>query len=168
MHIIPADLNAEIGPCFWEKTVKFEVLQCCLMMLKGAISLCIIILIVIVSSDTIPYACSTNFNHYPFCNASLSTKDRVNDLISRLTLDEKATLLTARESPLNFLPRLGLPEFDWGTPCIHAVRAHCGTSCATTFPEPNGLGATFNRTLISNVSFVMGLELRALWLLGVS
>lgn len=63
----------------------------------------------------------------------MSTKDRVNDLISRLTLDEKAILLTARESPLNFIERLGIPEYDWGTNCEHALLARCGSSCPTGY-----------------------------------
>ena len=63
--------------------------------------------------DTIPAACSTNYDHFDFCNTSLSINNRVNNLISLLTLDEKAMLLTARESPLNFIPRLGIPEYDW-------------------------------------------------------
>eukprot|EP01084_Bolivina_argentea_P194019 332854_1 len=125
------------------------------------------VVINLIQSDMIPYACSPNFNHFSFCNTSLSITARVNNLISYLTIDEKAMLLTARESPLNFIPRLGIPEWDWGTPCIHSVQAKCGSRCATIFPEPNALGATFNETLISNISFAMGLELRALWLEGI-
>ena len=64
-------------------------------------------------SDTIPVACTSNYDHFDFCNTKLSVDDRVNNLISLLTLDEKAMLLTARESPLNFIPRLGIPEYDW-------------------------------------------------------
>eukprot|EP01083_Nonionella_stella_P159884 522045_1 len=117
--------------------------------------------------DTIPVACSKNFNSYPFCDTTLSLNDRVHSLISLLTLEEKATLLTARESPLNFIPRLGIPEYDWGTNCIHSAQSRCGSACSTVFPEPNALGASFNKTLISNISLAIGLELRALWLQGL-
>ena len=39
-------------------------------------------------------------SRFPFCNTSLTYDERVYDLISRLTLEEKPLLLTARESPL--------------------------------------------------------------------
>ncbi len=119
------------------------------------------------NGDTIPVACSQNFNSYKFCDTKLSIDDRVNNLISMLTLEEKAKLLTARESPLNFISRLGIPEYDWGANCIHSAQARCGSACATVFPEPNALGASFNKTLISNMSFAIGLELRSLWLQGL-
>ena len=51
---------------------------------------------------------------YPFCNVSLTVEERVADLVSRIQPEEKAPLLTARESPLGGIPRLGLPEYDWG------------------------------------------------------
>ena len=54
-----------------------------------------------------------------------------------------------------------------GTNCIHGVQSRCGSDCASLFPEPNCLGSTFNKTLISNISAAIGLELRALWLQGI-
>ena len=98
------------------------------------------VLLGFVKPDTIPVACTSNFNKFPFCNTSLSIDDRVDNLISYLTVDEKAMLLTARESPLNFIPRLGIPEYNWGANCIHSAQARCGSSCATIFTEPNVLG----------------------------
>jgi len=115
----------------------------------------------------IPMACMQNFKDFAFCDTSLSITDRVNKLISMLTLEEKAMLLTARQSPFNAIPRLGIPEYDWGTNCIHSAQTRCGSSCATVFPEPNALGATWNRTLVTNMATAIGLELRALWLQGM-
>ena len=43
--------------------------------------------------------------------------ERVKDLISRLDDSEKPYLLTARESPKGSIPRLGIPEYDWGGNC---------------------------------------------------
>lgn len=117
--------------------------------------------------DTVPVACYGFNSHYQFCNRSLPFSDRINNLISLLTLDEKAILLAARQSPSNSIPRLGIPEYDFGTNCIHSVLSRCGSHCPTIFPEPNGLGATFNKSLISNMSAAIGLELRALWAEGV-
>ena len=88
-------------------------------------------LITFSNGDTVPVACSQNFNSYKFCDTKLSIDDRVNNLISMLTLEEKAKLLTARESPLNSIPRLGIPEYDWGANCIHSAQARCGSACAT-------------------------------------
>eukprot|EP01084_Bolivina_argentea_P134189 236737_1 len=82
------------------------------------------------AADTIPVACSANYNSFKFCDTKFSVTDRVNNLISLLTLEEKAKLLTARQSPLNFIPRLGIPEYDWGANCIHSVQSRCGSNCA--------------------------------------
>lgn len=49
------------------------------------------------------------------------------DLIGRLSIAEKGMLLTARESPLGNVSRLGLPAYDWGTNCLHGVQARCET-----------------------------------------
>ena len=101
---------------------------------------------------------------YPFCNTSLSIEERVADLVGKLELPEKAPLLTARESPLGAVPRLGLPEYDWGTNCIHGVQSRCGSKCPTSFPNPNAQGAAWNRSLWKEMALVTGVELRALWL----
>ena len=119
------------------------------------------------SDDTVPVACNKWNSKFPFCDTSLPLDTRIKDLISRLTLDEKAVQLTARESPSNAIPRLGIPEYNWGTNCIHSVLSGCGSYCPTMFPEPNGLGATFNKSLIYNISTAIGLEMRALWAEGV-
>lgn len=117
---------------------------------------------------TIPRACSTpETSGYPFCNPALPLDDRIHDLISRLTLEEKPYLLTARESPLGNISRLGIPEYDWGGNCIHGVQSRCGTRCPTSFPNPNHLGATFNRSVWLGMGHVIGVEVRSLWLQGV-
>eukprot|EP01062_Namystynia_karyoxenos_P065837 TRINITY_DN59893_c0_g1_i1.p1 TRINITY_DN59893_c0_g1~~TRINITY_DN59893_c0_g1_i1.p1 ORF type:complete len:804 (+),score=280.33 TRINITY_DN59893_c0_g1_i1:86-2413(+) len=117
----------------------------------------------------IPRACVAPHDKYPFCDPKRPMADRVNDLISRLTLEEKPYLLVARESPLGNISRLGIPEYDWGGNCIHGVQSRCSPAgvCPTSFPNPNALGATFNRTVWRGMGKVIGLELRALWLQNV-
>jgi hypothetical protein len=54
---------------------------------------------------------------YKFCDASLTPAERAADIVSRLTLDEKPALMTARHSAA--VPRLGIPAYDWGVNSIH-------------------------------------------------
>jgi beta-glucosidase-like glycosyl hydrolase len=64
---------------------------------------------------------------------------------------------------------------DWGGNCIHGVQSRCaplnadGTNgrCPTSFPNPNTLGATFNKTIWKAMGKVIGVELRSLWLQNV-
>ena len=121
------------------------------------------------STVKIPRACLPPHDTYPFCNASLPLSTRVDDLISRLTLDEKPTLLVARNSPNGNISRLGVPEYDWGGNCIHGVQSRCAADgrCPTSYPNPNALGASFNKTVWRGMGEVIGLELRSLWLQGV-
>ena len=63
---------------------------------------------------------------------------RVDDLISRLTLEEKAQQLV---NQARAIPRLQVPNYDWWSEALHGV-ANAGT--ATVFPEPVGLAATFD------------------------
>ena len=89
--------------------------------------------------------------------------------------------MEARQSPDSNISRLGLfsyhslqhrsscqdiPNYDWGLNCIHGVQSMCGTHCATSFPSPNALGATFNRDIWLGMAQVIGIETRALWLEG--
>ena len=80
--------------------------------------------------------------------------------------------LAARGSPrgnITPVPSLGVPAFDWGLNALHGVQSSCGSaSCATSFPMPNALGATFNTSLVKDMAAVIGVELRALWLEGAT
>ena len=72
------------------------------------------------------------------------------------------------------ISRLGIPEYDWGGNCIHGVQSMCGkgpdglgTLCPTSFPDPNFLGSSLNKSSWKAMGAVIGLELRSLWLQGV-
>lgn len=80
---------------------------------------------------------------------------RVNDLISRMTLEEKASQLV---NQARAIPRLHVDAYDWWSEALHGV-ANAGT--ATVFPEPIGLGATFDSPLIHNMAVVISTEGRA-------
>src|SRR5690349_13981563 len=91
----------------------------------------------------------------PYLNPSLPTAQRVDDLISRMTLEEKASQLV---NQARAIPRLQVPAYDWWSEALHGV-ANAGT--ATVFPEPVGLAATFDDALIHEMAVVIGTEARA-------
>jgi beta-glucosidase len=80
---------------------------------------------------------------------------RVEDLIGRMTLEEKASQLV---NQARAIPRLQVPAYDWWSEALHGV-ANAGT--ATVFPEPIGLAATFDDPLIHQMAIVIGTEARA-------
>src|SRR5262252_9375006 len=90
----------------------------------------------------------------PYLNPSLPVETRVNDLISRMTLEEKASQLV---NQARAIPRLHVPAYDWWSEALHGV-ARAGT--ATVFPEPIGLAATFDVPLIYDMAVVIGTEAR--------
>ncbi len=80
---------------------------------------------------------------------------RVDDLVSKMTLEEKASQLV---NQARAIPRLHVPAYDWWSEALHGV-ANAGT--ATVFPEPIGLAATFDVPLIHDMAVVIGTEARA-------
>jgi beta-glucosidase len=72
-----------------------------------------------------------------------------------MTLEEKASQLV---NQARAIPRLQVPAYDWWSEALHGV-ANAGI--ATVFPEPIGLGATFDSPLIHNMAIIIGTEGRA-------
>jgi beta-glucosidase len=91
----------------------------------------------------------------PYLNPSLPMKERVDDLVGRMTLEEKASQLV---NQARAIPRLQVPAYDWWSEALHGV-ANAGT--ATVFPEPIGLAATFDAPLIHDMAVVISTEARA-------
>ena len=77
----------------------------------------------------------------PYMNPKLSPEERVADLVSRMTLEEKASQLV---NQARAVPRLKIPAYDWWSEALHGVVA-----TGTVFPEPIGLAATFDVPLHS-------------------
>ena len=76
---------------------------------------------------------------YPFQDPSLSIEKRVNDLVSRLTLEEKV-LQMLNSTPA--IKRLNIPAYDWWNECLHGVaRTKFKT---TSYPQAIGMAATFD------------------------
>ncbi|MFW6224555.1 MAG: glycoside hydrolase family 3 protein, partial [Bacteroidota bacterium] len=94
---------------------------------------------------------------FPFQNPELARDERIQDLISRLTLEEKVSQMM-HESPE--IERLDIPAYNWWNECLHGV-ARAGS--ATVFPQAIGMGATFDDQLINNVSTAISDEARAMY-----
>jgi len=91
----------------------------------------------------------------PYLNPSLPTNERVDDLVARMTLEEKTSQLV---NQARAIPRLQVPAYDWWSEALHGV-ANAGT--ATVFPEPIGLAATFDVPLIHEMAVIISTEARA-------
>jgi beta-glucosidase len=94
-------------------------------------------------------------NQFPFQNPALPVDERVHDLISRMTLQEKVTQFFNHSEAI---PRLGVPAYDWWNECLHGV-ARAGT--ATVFPQAIGMAATFDEDLMFRIGTAVSDEARA-------
>ncbi|KZS40916.1 glucan 1,4-alpha-glucosidase [Aquimarina aggregata] len=92
---------------------------------------------------------------YNFQDSSLEIDERVNDMISQMTLSEKVSQMRY-DAPA--IARLGIPEYNWWNECLHGV-ARAGE--ATVFPQAIGMGATFDKSLIFKVGTAISDEARA-------
>ncbi len=88
-------------------------------------------------------------------DTSLPIEERVEDLVSRMTLAEKVSQLVHGAAAIG---RLGIPEYNWWNECLHGV-ARAGI--ATVFPQAIGMAATWNVDLIGRVADVISTEARA-------
>ena len=90
----------------------------------------------------------------PYLDPALSPEKRAADLVSRMTLEEKV-LQMQNSAPA--IPRLGVPVYNWWNEALHGVAQRR----ATVFPEPIGLGATFDAELVHRMADVISTEARA-------
>lgn len=94
----------------------------------------------------------TSFEWY---DMSLPMEDRIDALISAMTVDEKISQLMNANAPI---PRLGVKEYDWWNECLHGVARN---GRATVFPQAIALGATFDTKLAFQVATAISDEARA-------
>jgi beta-glucosidase len=105
-----------------------------------------------VSAQTSAAESTTNA---PYMNPQLPIDVRVDDLVSRMTLEEKASQLV---NQARAIPRLNVPEYDYWSEGLHGV-ANAGF--ATVFPQAIALGATWDAPLLHDVAIVIATEARA-------
>jgi len=92
---------------------------------------------------------------FPYQNPNLSSEERAKDLISRLTLEEKAILMCDISDAI---PRLGIKKFNWWSEALHGL-ANNGN--VTVFPEPVGMAASFDDALLYRIFNAVSDETRA-------
>lgn len=91
---------------------------------------------------------------YPFQDETLEINSRIDDLISQLTLEEKASLMLHNNPSID---RLNIPEYNWWNESLHGV-ARAGK--ATVFPQSIGLAATFDNDLLYRIASAISDEAR--------
>src|SRR5947209_3230759 len=90
-----------------------------------------------------------------YIDPSLPLEQRVNDLVSRITLEEKVAQM---QDVAPGISRLGIPAYDWWNEGLHGV-ARAGQ--ATVFPQAIGIAATWDTDLMHRIADVISTEARA-------
>ncbi|RJE74519.1 xylan 1,4-beta-xylosidase [Reichenbachiella sp. MSK19-1] len=88
-------------------------------------------------------------------NPDLSFDERADDLISRMTLEEKAALMCDISEAI---PRLGIKKFNWWSEALHG---YANNDNVTVFPEPIGMAASFDDELLYHIFDAVSDEGRA-------
>lgn len=90
-----------------------------------------------------------------YLNPDAPLEERVNDLISRMTLEEKVSQMC---NSCAAIPRLGIPAYDYWSEALHGVARN---GKATVFPQAIGMAATWDTELIERVADAIASEARA-------
>lgn len=100
-------------------------------------------------------SCNQSKYEFPFRNPDLPVDERVEDLLGRLTPEEKVGQMM-NQTPA--IERLGIPEYDWWNEALHGV-ARAGR--ATVFPQAIGMAATFDDNALYETFTMVSDEARA-------
>lgn len=116
----------------------------------------------VLAQNTPVFACDINKNpglrNFSFCDSSLDVQTRVDDLVKRLTLQEKIVNLVDNAGSID---RLGIPKYEWWSEALHGV-SYVGPGThfssvvpgATSFPQVILTAASFNETLFKTIGKV--------------
>lgn len=114
--------------------------------MRKVIAICVVLL---------PFSCNRIDYEFPFQDPELSIEARVDDLVGRMTIEEKIGQMM-NSAPA--IERLGVPEYDWWNEALHGV-ARAGL--ATVYPQAIGLAATWDEDMMFRVSTAISDEARA-------
>ena len=99
---------------------------------------------------------------FPFQDPALPWADRIDDLVSRLTLEEKVGQMShggaAWNSPTPEIKRLGVKPYQWGTECLSGD-VYAGP--ATSFPMSINMASAFDVNMVQRAARATALEVRA-------
>ncbi len=98
------------------------------------------------------FTCRSQAEPLPaYLNTALPAQQRAQDLVQRMTVEEKVTQLVNQSRAI---PRLKVPAYDWWSEALHGVASN-GT---TEFPEPIALAAAFDAEAVHRMAIVIGTE----------
>ncbi|HKR27833.1 MAG TPA: hypothetical protein VJS11_10265, partial [Acidobacteriaceae bacterium] len=106
---------------------------------------------ILLCAALVPCAIAQEASKAPYLNPQLSPVERAKDLVSRMTLEEKASQLVNDARPIQ---RLGVPAYNWWSEALHGVI----DNGVTEFPEPIGLAATFDVPGVHAMGTDIGVE----------
>ncbi|NIJ44898.1 beta-glucosidase [Wenyingzhuangia heitensis] len=98
--------------------------------------------------------------NFSFQDTKLPIDERVEVLVSQMTLEEKIEQL---RNGAPAIPRLGVPDYDWWNEALHGVARN---GKATVFPQGIGIGATFDPDLAERVASAISTEARAKYIIS--
>ncbi len=113
----------------------------------------VIAVVIVICFSTLSLA--QDLSNAPFRNPALPVEQRVDDLVSRLALEEKVAQMV-HTAPA--IPRLGIPQYNWWSEGLHGAARE---GYATVFPQAIGLAATFDPDLLHREADVVATEFRA-------
>jgi beta-glucosidase len=90
-----------------------------------------------------------------YMDPSVPTAERVEDLVSRMTLEEKVSQTVFIAAAIE---RLGIPAYNWWNECLHGVGR---AGIATVFPQAIGMAASWDAPLVNRVATAISDEARA-------
>jgi beta-glucosidase len=90
-----------------------------------------------------------------YLDSSLPAATRAHDVVSRMTIDEKAAQL---EDWATAIPRLGIPDYQTWSEALHGV---ANSGYATVFPQAIGMAATWDPAMVQKMGDIISIEARA-------
>ena len=99
-------------------------------------------------------ALTANAQQLPYQNPNLSASQRADDLLSRLTLEEKVSLMMDTSPAIE---RLGIPQFQWWNEALHGIGRN---GYATVFPITMAMAASWDDALLHKVFTAVSDEAR--------